>query len=376
MADDTYDPMEPYDNFQQLPRAAVPASDAANAANTSAAAVVASGAPGSGHKASNELLAVQIPVPILDFDEKVPPHIVTRRVRGFLRDVENLFELASWGRLDQGRRLFLANSLKGLAKAWHDDWSYANKGYTSQSLLTALQARFAPQILSREMEARDKLDQGKHTMRHGETLSSYQSRFESILADLPLMHDSEKVYWFLRDLSATLVGQCATDFQGNPFSEYSALVQHARGEELRMVAAKRVRATAQLHSVVGQEDDSSLEHPRKRKKSRPTPPSVAAIHPGGARAEKRKNVHDRRPDKRTGFPPRHKELPKETNRRHGRDAAIGVNPYVFKMDSVGLPGDRLSLAQYQHYRKHYLCFGCGSDEHLFSQCPKNPNRDK
>ncbi|GLC61929.1 hypothetical protein PLESTB_001820600 [Pleodorina starrii] len=62
------------------------------------------------------------------------------------------------------------------------------------------------------------------------------------------------------------------------------------------------------------------------------------------------------------------------NNKYRRDAGRAIDPYAFRMDSVGPPGERLTLAQYQHYRKHYLCFGW-SDEHLFSQCPKNPNRE-
>ncbi|GLC45841.1 hypothetical protein PLESTM_001787500 [Pleodorina starrii] len=156
---------------------------------------------------------------------------------------------------------------------------------------------------------------------------------------------------------------------------------------MRLLAAKRVRATVRLNSVAQDEDA------RASKKSRHTPPTAAAVansggaaarpavaNSGGAAARPpvRRNNGSAQANRQRGqnmnarARQQHQQRP---NNKHRRDAGRAIDPYAFRMDSVGPPNERLTLAQYQHYRKHYLCFGCGSDEHLFSQCPKNPNRE-
>ncbi|GIM13843.1 hypothetical protein Vretimale_16918, partial [Volvox reticuliferus] len=131
--------------------------------------------------ANREEVRVAIPTPVLEIEAKEDVRRLPSKVRAFIRNCEHLFSLTSWGSRDGGRCLFLTNALKGKAKDWLDDWAMHRRTYTSAELLQALEARFAPQIASRETEARQKLASKGYRMRPGETVAAYQSRFEAIL---------------------------------------------------------------------------------------------------------------------------------------------------------------------------------------------------
>jgi hypothetical protein len=232
-----------------------------------------------------EVIKVQIPSPTLEFDEKTPQHLVTRRVRAFIRDAANLFGLASWGHSDPARCLFLANAFKGVSKTWHDDWTLSRRVYTSDALLDALQARFAPEILSRDSEARIKLARARYCMRQGETVSAYQTRFESILSDIPDITESERIFWFQAGLSVVLSGSCAADHIGRPFTSYDTLVLHTKGEELRIIAAKRSRSALHLNSVTQDDDDMDADDAirvKSRGKRQRQAPSANTTGAGGS----------------------------------------------------------------------------------------------
>ncbi|GIL51944.1 hypothetical protein Vafri_7901, partial [Volvox africanus] len=76
-------------------------------------------------------------------------------------------------------------------------------------LLLALEARFAPQVTSRDTEARQKLSSRSYRMRPSETVAAYQSRFEAILTDVESPSDPEKIFWFHSGLSDSLIGDPA-----------------------------------------------------------------------------------------------------------------------------------------------------------------------
>ncbi|GFR42481.1 hypothetical protein Agub_g3391, partial [Astrephomene gubernaculifera] len=114
---------------------------------------------------ADEVLKVDVPVPKLNLDDRIEARDIPVRTRAFIRDIHRYFELVRGGHLDSVRCLCLANVLEGRAKRWHDEWTLARTTYTSRELLDALLVRFAPQIRSRETEARQKLASGRYRMR-------------------------------------------------------------------------------------------------------------------------------------------------------------------------------------------------------------------
>ena len=88
--------------------------------------------------------------------------VVAPCARAFVRNVRKYFGSVRGGHQDYMRCLYLANAFDGAAKIWHDQWTDARENYTSEELLTALLARFAPQIQPRGVEARHKLSAGSY----------------------------------------------------------------------------------------------------------------------------------------------------------------------------------------------------------------------
>ncbi len=95
-------------------------------------------------------------------------------------------------------------------------------------------------------------------MRQGETVSAYQTRFESVLSDIPDITENERIYILVPGWS----GSCAAGHVGRPFTSYDTLALHTRGEELRIVAAKRARSALHLNSVA--QDDVSGMYTKER----------------------------------------------------------------------------------------------------------------
>ncbi|GIL49112.1 hypothetical protein Vafri_5587, partial [Volvox africanus] len=297
--------------------------------------------------ASREEVRVSIPTPVLDIEAKEDVRRLPSKVRAFIRNCEHLFSLTSWGSRDGGRCLFLTNALKGKAKEWLDDWAMHRRTYTSAELLLALEARFAPQVTSRDTEARQKLSSRSYRMRPSETVAAYQSRFEAILTDVESPSDPEKIFWFHSGLSDSLIGVCASDLSGNPFKDYQALVRYALSQETRQTAARNVRtSTLRAYSLNAQGLDPEMEDaevPPLPKRLRTMP---AVTVPVAAAA-----VSDPTP------------------------AALG-GPSASRRMRVGPPGKRLSVAEYRERQALGACFGCGSTDHQWRLCPENPNAKK
>ncbi|GIL54592.1 hypothetical protein Vafri_10337 [Volvox africanus] len=121
--------------------------------------------------ASREEVRVSMPTPVLDIEAKEDVRRLPSKVRSFIRNCEHLFSPTSWGSWYGGRCLFLTNALKGKAKEWLDDWAMHRWTYTSAELLLALEARFAPQVTSRDTEARQELSSRSYRMRPSETVA-------------------------------------------------------------------------------------------------------------------------------------------------------------------------------------------------------------
>ncbi|GIL56042.1 hypothetical protein Vafri_11500, partial [Volvox africanus] len=104
-----------------------------------------------------ELPRVSLPTPVLLLDDKLDAKKTSARVRAFIRDVNLFFGVIPWGRDQRSCCLFLSQALRGNAKVWYDEWSLSQTQLTVESILDNLRIRFAPQILSVEQEARQKL---------------------------------------------------------------------------------------------------------------------------------------------------------------------------------------------------------------------------
>lgn len=280
------------------------------------------------------------------------------------------------GHLDHMRCLFLATALEGAAKTWHDSWTTARETYTSDELLTALLDQFAPQILSREDEARHKLASGKHRMRTGESVAAYRSRFEALVSVIPSLTDSERRFWFHQGLSADLAGDCAADTNGRTFSTYSQLVQYALGVETRLLAKKlaekQTRPSARLNAVAVQEpsdmsegEDAPPAGPKQRRA-----PSVAAA----AAAPAAKGGAGERPRKGPGGGARGAAGQGAGEGSGKRQGAASEWQRVSgrkrrERDEEWLDTFCCTRQEYTARKKSSRCLRCGSKQHRAQDCP-------
>ncbi|GIM08231.1 hypothetical protein Vretimale_12313, partial [Volvox reticuliferus] len=263
---------------------------------------------------------------------------------------------------DSMRCLFLANALEGAAKTWHDQWTNARDTYTSEELLEALLARFAPQIQSRATEARHKLSAGKYRMRPGESVSSYQSRFEALVTPIAGLSDSERVFWFQQGLSADLSGECATDLTGSTFESYKDLVRFALGAETRFtarrIAEKQARPKLNALSIqdMGADEDPLDETPAPPPK-RPRTAS-ARTDTNGQEGQPREGKGAGK-SKRGGQKGRNL-APKEGQVQKGHK---GKDPMEF-LDTF-----KCTRREFLHRKQKGICLRCGSDQHRVDTCP-------
>ncbi|GIL56927.1 hypothetical protein Vafri_12212 [Volvox africanus] len=143
-----------------------------------------------------ELPRVSLPTPVLLLDDKLDAKKTSARVRAFIRDVNLFFGVIPWGRDQRSCCLFLSQALRGNAKVWYDEWSLSQTQLTVESILDNLRIRFAPQILSVEQEARQKLADKSFYMRAGENVPAYHARLEALVQDIPDIHPREKLFGF------------------------------------------------------------------------------------------------------------------------------------------------------------------------------------
>ncbi|GIL55386.1 hypothetical protein Vafri_10865, partial [Volvox africanus] len=250
-----------------------------------------------------ELPWVSLPTPVLLLDDKLDAKKTSARVRAFIRDVNLFFGVIPWGRDQRSCCLFLSQALRGNAKVWYDEWSLSQTQLTVESILDNLRIRFAPQILSVEQEARQKLADKSFYMRAGENVPAYHARLEALFQDIPDIHPREKLFWFQQGLSGVLQPKCAADEKGRPFTSYDDLVLHASGEEARILAERRFRSGVRSNAITMQDvvgDDameaSDGEPPAKRSRSGAPQAAAAAVGAGPSSASR-----PRKHSKRGGF---------------------------------------------------------------------------
>ncbi len=167
----------------------------------------------------------------------------------------------------------------GVAKTWFDTWSLATKTYTTRDILVQLLRHFAPQIQSLEEDARLKLRNLTYRMLVGENVVTYQSRFEALITDIPMITEGERLFAFRSGLSEGLAAACAVNRANLPFVSYDDLVLHALGEERRALATRQahtaIRSNTAALQLVDEDDamDDALppcKHGRRAPRSRGT----------------------------------------------------------------------------------------------------------
>jgi len=235
---------------------------------------------------SDEVFRLNIPSPklFIPMESKADVRAIADATRAFVRDVKKYFPLVKGGHLDEVRCLFLTSALEGRAKRFHDEWTLAQEGgYSSDGFLSALLARFAPQIQPRDQEARQKLAQGRYRMRSGETVTAYQARFEALITAIPDLGESERKFWFYSGLNDLLYEHCASDDKGLTFTAYNDLVNFALRKERQFDAAKLARVPGARFNFLSAQVMADSETPatKRRKIFGPSSagPSAAAIVP-------------------------------------------------------------------------------------------------
>ncbi|PNW71014.1 hypothetical protein CHLRE_17g742800v5 [Chlamydomonas reinhardtii] len=195
------------------------------------------------------------------------------RARAFLRDLKRYFAVAEWGSKDEARCIYISGALKGSAKTWYDDWSLSvGDSFTSDQLLLAIRDRFAPAILTLSEEARNKLSMRRYAMRDKEAVAAYLTRFNALVAPIHDITPSERIFWFRTGLTEKLAGKCARDTNGQPFTSFDALVQHALNAESKKAAGAFAAASSLRLHYTQATDDANVEegeddpNPAKRQK--------------------------------------------------------------------------------------------------------------
>ena len=230
-------------------------------------------------------VSLKLPVPQLNVAAKEDPAVVASRARAFVRDIKAYLSLARWSDNDSACVICIAGSLLGEARKWYDDWSLARTEYTPTELLAAIEARFAPRVRSRAVEARERLGTKLYAQNVGESVATYQSRFEALCSAIPDFTQGERVFWFTLGLLPELAAECAVDHLGQEFADYSVLIQHALGEERRLLAANQTRhrsSAPKFLAVQADEDHLKVEPPEA-----PSVPHAAATAPVQKRRRRR-----------------------------------------------------------------------------------------
>ena len=340
---DEYDPADPYNLRRYLPIHTLNLGPRSrNGRSGREVTDVNEAALALGNLNCDEVLRLNIPSPklFISLENKADVRAIADATRAFVRDVKKYFPLVKGGHLDEVRCLFLTSALEGRAKRFHDEWTLAQEdGYSSDGFLSALLARFAPQIQPRDQEARQKLAQGRYRMRAGETVTAYQARFEALATAIPDLSESERKFWFYSGLNDLLYEHCASDDKGLTFAAYDDLVNFALRKERQFDAAKLARVPGARFNFLSTEVMTDSENPatKRRKISGPSSagPSVAAVvsRATAHKGLRKKSIGDKKPHSLTKF--------------------------------------GCSYEEYQRRRNKDLCLACGEANHSVRVC-QNP----
>ncbi|GIL67993.1 hypothetical protein Vafri_21257, partial [Volvox africanus] len=298
------------------------------------------------------------PTPVLLLDDKLDAKKTSARVRAFIRDVNLFFGVIPWGRDQRSCCLFLSQALRGNAKVWYDEWSLSQTQLTVESILDNLRIRFAPQILSVEQEARQKLADKSFYMRAGENVPAYHAHLEALFQDIPDIHPREKLFWFQQGLSGVLQPKCAADEKGRPFTSYDDL------------------------DVVGDDamEASDGEPPAKQSRSGAPQAAAAAVGAGPSSASR-----PRKHSKRGGFGGRGYARGGRQGHQQGRGgngSGGGANQPPMTPDQereltrfYNRYGRQMTRGELRDLRKEAggnVCHCCRSSAHSYDECMLRP----
>ncbi len=251
---------------------------------------------------------------------------------------------------------------------WAHDASAAGVQIRNFDVLTrSFVERFANQVRSAPSEARDKLFNRQLRMpAQGGKLVDYMGEFRGAMLHCPDMAESDRLRWFHSGLTPALRTACAVDYSGQDFTSLSQLMQHALGEERKMVFASRESGT-RVTSASRQTDTNrpprfSSVSPQKR--SAPSAPSATSERPA---QRQRNNRTAAAPSASASLPradfPAAAPAPPLTGRNNPDSAKSRLRHFL-------PPHRHLTLKEADQLRNGG-CYNCCVRRagHLASQCP-------
>ena len=145
-------------------------------------------------------------------------------------------------------------------------------------LKSAFLHQYAKQLPSDEDAARRKLFNGDYSMAKSGSYMSYELAFKGVKRDLPKMHTSDAIYWFLHGLSPLLKSTCAVQPVSNKdWDDLDALMLFAEGEAIRLEMNKPATAPhAHVNAALGVKN-KHISKLRKQLKKSKSPTAAAAL---------------------------------------------------------------------------------------------------
>ena len=151
---------------------------------------------------------------------------------------------------------------------------------TADKLRTDFMHQYAKTLHSDEVEARKTLFNGDITLGKCGSFQAYELSFAAIRRDLPNMHQTDLVYWFLFGLSPALRTTCAVQPITNlDWTDLSSLMIYAKGEAIRMEAKSTSVHVATAVTALREKRRTKFKklHTKLRKALPGVKPIVAAV---------------------------------------------------------------------------------------------------
>ena len=126
---------------------------------------------------------------------------------------------------------------QGNARKLLDAWLRANPNLTVDELSNLIRTQFSDlQHGTYRQRARERLHRGELVMKEGDKLSDYAMRAEILFTEAVDLPEIDRINWFVRGLTPTLRGVCATDAFGQEWKSYPAMEDWVYGQEKRQRA--------------------------------------------------------------------------------------------------------------------------------------------
>ena len=244
-------------------------------------------------------------------------------------------------------RGLLSTVLTGEAAVWLADLD-------DEIDLTVFQAafleRFGSMVRFKRQEARQALYEHKVVQRKAEAVGDYYVRFMAVVKQAEDMSVSDQISWFIHGLHPDLVGTCAVQTNGQPWTDLKALVNFALGEEARLKATKAASHRATLSRIARTQAQAPTPRPGgslpKQGGGTKKPPSSRPAEDGFEAVQKKKAFRPKVDPAKWGPP----------------DAPNAKNP-------------RISNAEAARRISEGICIHCGQKGGHAPGCPRG-NRQK